>query len=541
MIHFFIKKQSYYPQENCTIRNKQEMTIFEEWLDANSLTHEPHQKEAVDWCLTREQALTNKGGIIADEMGLGKTIEILGTVYSNAVPNTLIVLPYSLILQWEKIIVKLMGIQPLIYHGSKRKNLTVEEIKLYPIVLTTYGLISKKRQVTESMTQPTTPLPLFAIQWDRVIYDEAHHLRNEKTAVHKGARNLHTAITWLMTGTPIQNGEKDLFNLYKLLGFKNIKENIEMLVREHMLRRTKEKAGIVLPPCNASIISVEWKYSKERLLSEHIHSRLKFSNLAALQEQKEAGVADASAADAEASEPKLLETAFPLPIVGEKSHLKLLCKAKKMCVLPKLMKKKYRLVIDGVLQQPRQQMVEMLKNASKIEHVVKTILERKDNGKPKLVFCYFHGEIDEIYRLLKIQGINVAKFDGRTGKKERLQLLQEPKAVLIGQIDATNEGLNLQAYKEIYMVSPHWNPAVEDQAIARCHRIGQTEPVAVFHFIMNGFPTEATAKVEDANTSAEEANVIDPKEPVLKALTLDQHICNVQDIKRKIVKKLLLF
>ena len=64
------------------------MTIFAEWLDANGLTHAPHQKEAVDWCLEREKAPANKGGIIADEMGLGKTIEMLGTVI-DTLPNTM--------------------------------------------------------------------------------------------------------------------------------------------------------------------------------------------------------------------------------------------------------------------------------------------------------------------------------------------------------------------------------------------------------------------------------------------------------------------
>lgn len=466
------------------------MTIFAKWLDANGLKHERHQKEAVEWCLQREKAPEQKGGIIADEMGLGKTIEILGTVYSNNLPNTLIVLPYSLLGQWEKIILKLMGIQPLIYHGGKRKHWKMDDIMRHPIVLTTYGLISKKRMYTEPQESPLTLL--HSIKWDRVIYDEAHHLRNSGTCMNQGARQMKTDITWLMTGTPIQNGEKDLHCLYQLLGFTNIKSNIEMLVQTHMLRRTKERAGIVLPPCNETIVPVEWKYKKEQLLAENIHVRLNFSKL-------------------QASEDTTVD----------EHHFKILAKAKKVCVLPKLLKTQMRrLILDGVVNETP---VKMASNASKIEEVVKAILLKKYNGKPKLVFCYFHGEIDEIERLLKVQVLNVKKFDGRTSKKERAHILSETCEVLIGQIDATNEGLNLQAYKEIYMVSPQWNPAVQDQAIARSHRIGQTEPVEVFHFIMNGFPGKELAADD------------------MKAVTLDQHICNVQEIKRKIVKKLLLY
>lgn len=490
------------------------MTIFADWLDANGLKHEPHQKEAVDWCLAREKAPANKGGIIADEMGLGKTIEMLGTVYCNNLPNTLIVLPYSLLGQWAIIITKLMGVQPLVYHGNKRKTWTEDDILRHPIVLTTYGLIAKKKKKPEELAElELEPVNLLrAIKWDRVIYDEAHHLRNGNTCINKGALLVKADITWLMTGTPIQNGVKDLYSLYQLLGFTNIKPNLELLIQTHMLRRTKERAGIVLPPCTESIVPVEWKYKKEQLLAENIHCRLSFSNLPQAQ-QAQAQQAQAQAQQAQQQEAQQFDSV-------DEHHFKILAKAKKVCILPKLLKKpmRRRLILDGVAQK----ITKNTEDTSKIESVVAAIVAKKDNGKPKLVFCYFHEEMDEIERLLKIQGLRVKKFDGRTSKKKRAQILAETCEVLIGQIDATNEGLNLQAYKEIYMVSPQWNPAVQDQAIARSHRIGQTEPVNVFHFIMNGFPGKAVLS------------------ETVKAVTLDQHICNVQAIKRKIVKKLLL-
>ena len=123
------------------------MATFDEWLDKNNLKHEPHQKIAVEWCLKRELTGDIKGGIVADEMGLGKTIEILGTMQCNPVPNTLIVLPYSVLEQWGSIITKLFHYAPLVYHGASRKRLTEEEIQLHPIVITTYGLISEKKVI----------------------------------------------------------------------------------------------------------------------------------------------------------------------------------------------------------------------------------------------------------------------------------------------------------------------------------------------------------------------------------------------------------
>ena len=482
-------------------------TRFEEWLDANGLKHEPHQKEAVEWCVERETALEHRGGIIADEMGLGKTIEILGTMVSNIVSNTLIVLPYSLLGQWNKIITKLFGAKPLVFHGAGRNRLSKEEIMRYQIVLTTYGLVTQKRFMQTDMNEN----PLYNIQWNRIIYDEAHHLRNKQTGVFVGAMRLKTGITWLMTGTPIQNKTGDLYSLLKLIGFTSstyIKENIEKLVSIYILRRTKEQTGIILPDCHLSIVNVEWNHNTEEELSQKIHFNLSFSNLAELNQ--------------------LIDKSHDNTSSNTMSNvsggtLALIAKAKKMCVLPKLLKKTIKNEMEtGIIKQTPTNMIEMLRYASKIESIMETITVRKNNGNPKLVFCYFHGEIDEIEMLVKAQGMSVKKFDGRTSKKERAEILSETYDVLIGQIDSTSEGLNLQAYKEIYIVSPHWNPAIEDQAIGRCHRIGQTDEVHVFRFIMDGF------------------NGFDSLKEAPSAFTLDQHICKLQEKKRDIIKRVLI-
>ena len=146
-------------------------------------------------------------------------------------------------------------------------------------------------------------------------------------------------------------------------------------------------------------------------------------------------------------------------------------------------------------------------SCSKIDGVMQILINRKDNQRSKLVFCHFRGEIDMICQRCKDAGMEVANFDGRTPKDERERLLQSSCDVLVLQIQTGCEGLNLQQFKEVYFVSPSWNPAVEDQAVARSHRIGQTEPVDVFRFVMEGFDS--------------------------KAITLDSHIHNLQNIKRE--------
>tara|TARA_Y100000996_G_scaffold293429_1_gene232022 strand:- start:32 stop:688 length:657 start_codon:yes stop_codon:yes gene_type:complete len=141
----------------------------------------------------------------------------------------------------------------------------------------------------------------------------------------------------------------------------------------------------------------------------------------------------------------------------------------------------------------------------------------------KLVFCHFKGEIDALASALGARGITVDSLDGRTSPEDRKKLLNgkakqdvdfgslvlherglpaelvrgiiaylSGPEVLILQIQTGCEGLNLQSFSDVYFVSPHWNPAVEDQAIARCHRLGQDKPVRVFRFTMTGFDPEAT-------------------------------------------------
>ena len=168
--------------------------------------------------------------------------------------------------------------------------------------------------------------------------------------------------------------------------------------------------------------------------------------------------------------------------------------------------------------------------ASKMDAVVNTILERKDNGKGKIVFCNFIDEIDTIAARLRDGGIEkVVLYDGRTkGQKKRTF---DKADVIVLQIQTGCEGLNLQEFfSEVYFVSPHWNPAIEDQAIARCHRIGQKVDVEVFKFEMDGFGIEKSL-YSDSDSDSD----IKKKESV----TLDKYVNCVQTVKRDIANSIL--
>jgi SNF2 family DNA or RNA helicase len=147
-----------------------------------------------------------------------------------------------------------------------------------------------------------------------------------------------------------------------------------------------------------------------------------------------------------------------------------------------------------------------------MDAVIEKLIERKDNKNGKIIFCHYTGEIDMLKEALVTAEIKVNVLDGRISQAKRNALLAESpeNVVFIIQIQTGCEGLNLQNCNEIYFVSPHWNPSVEDQAVARCHRMGQEKPVFVFKFVMNRPPPptqEMPIPLDDDH--ANEANTLD--------------------------------
>ena len=470
------------------------LQAYRDWCSGVGIEEKPHQLVGVKWCLYHE--LVEKpnagvrGGIIADEMGLGKTILMIACIRHNFKANTLVVVPPALLQQWVGVFQRFLGHTPFVYRGSKAKNVTVEKLMQMPIVLTTYGMISPRR--TKDGDDKLTYSKLHEVKWSRIIYDEAHHLRNLKTKVHDGACTLKSDIRWMVTGTPINNKLKDLYALCKVLGLAKVftpnKEEIKLLLGIHLLRRTKDQVGINLPPVKTQVVEVDWSSDAEQEMAEDIHSMLHFTTI---------------------NKNNVDEIIAWL----NRHPLAALTRARQMCIYPQLLHKAVKkMKRKGII--PQDMNIKDIKTSSKITSVVDHIVGNRQTGKRKLVFSHYRGEIDVLTEKLRNAGMTVQSIDGRTktrNKKQRiLSVVSEPQfrsvcqtwnalphnifgvinsflapEVMIVQIQTACEGLNMQHFQEIYFTSPHWNPAVEDQAVARCHRIGQTKPVQVFRFNMD--------------------------------------------------------
>lgn len=473
---------------------QERMERFKYLLDNAKFSYKQYQCDGVKWCINNEMRPKPpgnvRGGFIADEMGLGKTIMMIGTMFANFLPRTLIVVPPVLIEQWFNELYRSSGHQALLYYGDNKKFISQEHINAAPIVITTYNTLLQDKCILKN------------IVWSRVIFDEAHHLRNSKTRRFVTCKQVKSRIRWLVTGTPVQNKKQDFYNLCSAAGMKTSfytdQSNLRIIGKNFVLRRTKAQVGINLPPVNKEQKFIEWSNNKEMLLSEEIHSLL----------PNQTGVSSGKRQRLAA-------------IFGEGGVLTAMLRARQSCIMPKLMRKNIELLSKMGLVGP--DYLEALESTSKLDAVTGLILSRKDNGKGKIVFCHFQEEIDIIADKLLNGGMQkVVKYDGRNSGGNNLLTLAEPADALVIQIQTGCEGLNLQHhFSEIYFVSPHWNPCVEDQAIARCHRIGQLKPVDVFKFEMRGFKGEEIDGV------------------AIDGVTLEKYVNKVQDIKRIISKEIL--
>ena len=500
---------------------------YKQFLTRTGFDEKSYQVECFVWCLAREQAQAapqaqaqqasqeeqaqhtqaeqvvaeeKKGGILALEMGLGKTIIMLALIEAN-IKQTLIVLPRSLLDQWEENIQKTFGHNPLVYHGSRPKSqkMSLAEVAKRRIVITTYGQLAlsiKPRKTKQGWRQKKKSI-LHSIKWARVICDEAHNVSHHKTTVFSGLISLQFNICWLVTGTPIQNNVKEIYNLFCLLGVAvpspRKGEDTDcylgsLPIEKYVFQGTKAGVGLIIAPLSEHTETLDWANEEEREFAAHIHSLVPMCNVP-IQDELAQSIFDSE-------DPR-------------STRMKYLARARKICTYPP------GVGVGGPLGVPphhdgqggetddevggvppetddeedddkdEEGGVGGIPPAGKVDAVMKTIVERQLNGNGKIIFCHYYDEIDAFEKRLLSLGLTVAKFDGRVPNGQRSKILNEPVDILLAQIKMCREGLNLQVnYNEVYFPSPHWNPAVESQAIARCWRIGQTKPVYVFRYLM---------------------------------------------------------
>jgi len=410
-----------------------------------------YQIEGVQW-LAR-LADWQVGACLADDMGLGKTLQALAILlkYAPSGPS-LIIAPTSVCMNWLAEAKRFAPTLNLVQFESSHRQELLNSLKKFDVLVCSYGLLQQS-EVAEILSKVT---------WQMIVLDEAQAIKNIMTKRSQAAMNLKAGFKLIMTGTPIENHMGELWNLFNfinpgLLGsfdkfnlkyIQPIERNKDAHARQHLkkliqpfiLRRTKNKVLEELP--SRTEIKLDVELSKEEMA---FYEALRRQAIKSLSEEQEKG--------------------------GEK-HLKILAeimKLRRACCNPQLVHPDIRL------------------SSSKLEVFGSVLEELLENKHKALVFSQFVGHLTLIRAYLDEKQISYQYLDGSTSQKKRQIAVDSFQAgegdVFLISLKAGGFGLNLTAADYVIHMDPWWNPAVEDQASDRAHRIGQQRPVTIYRLI----------------------------------------------------------
>lgn len=406
-----------------------------------------YQEEGFRW-LSR-LAHWGAGACLADDMGLGKTLQTIALMLSRGKRGaSLVIAPASVLLNWKNEIERFAPAltSVVMYSTDQDRKALVGAATAFDVVLTTYGLLINEAEL------------LAAKPWNIIVLDEAHTIKNKETKMSKAAMELQGEFRLLLTGTPIQNHLSEIWNLFQfanpgLLGsFQHFNDcfiqpiekeedklrqkQLKKILQPFLLRRTKTQVLDELPEKTEITLSVELS-APERALYENLREQA----LLNLEEQ----------------------TGGAMQTLAEITRLR------QAACHPALVNKELSLA------------------SSKTQAFLKLTDELMTNNHRALVFSQFTSHLALIRQELDALGIDYLYLDGSLSVTERTALVKQfqtgDQPLFLISLKAGGTGLNLTAADYVIHLDPWWNPAVEDQASDRAHRIGQTRPVTIYRLI----------------------------------------------------------
>ncbi|MET0387367.1 MAG: DEAD/DEAH box helicase [Polyangiales bacterium] len=396
-----------------------------------------YQRDGVNWLSFLSAA--NLGAMLADDMGLGKTLQALCVVKTPS----LVVAPASVLHNWAAEIQRFRpALKVHVYHGPNRGIREDADI-----TLTTYALLRLDEEV------------LAARRWDTIILDEAQNIKNADSQVARAAFRLDGRFRITLTGTPVENRLDELWSQFHfanpgLLGGRQdfqeryarpmaegdsrMGERLRQRIRPFMLRRLKREVARELPPRTDVVMRCTLS-ERERELYDAIMA---------------------------ATRKEVIEK------VAEGGNV--------LAALEALLRLRQAACHSGLI--PGQ----TASTSAKLELLMDLLDKVLAEDHKALVFSQWTSLLDRVEPLLKAAGIGFARLDGstrdRAGVVAEFQSEQGPRIMLVS-LKAGGTGLNLTAADHVFLLDPWWNPAVEDQAADRAHRIGQERPVLVHRLV----------------------------------------------------------
>lgn len=453
----------------------------------------PYQTVGFKWLKLLAQF--KLGGILADEMGLGKTLQAIAFVmseYENTHKPTLIVAPTSLLYNWQSEIEKFApNAKTVIVSGTPAERRTAgQKIGDYHFVITSYGLL--RRDISNYVKY----------EFAYCFIDESQHIKNPNTINAKAVKKIKAGSFFALTGTPLENTLTELWSIFDFImpGY---------LYGRHKFRKTYE-----IP-----IIKDEDKTALEDLLRHtrpFILRRLKSQVMSELPDKIESYMVcelepvQRSYYAAYASEAKNRIDVLSADGGFNKNRIEILAiitRLRQICCHPGLFVENY----DG--------------GSGKLDMLKEIVEEAVAAGHRILVFSQFTSMLSIISGMLRMSGIDHFYLDGNTKSRERLDMVNEFNNgacdVFLISLKAGGTGLNLTGADMVIHYDPWWNPAVENQATDRAHRIGQTKTVQVLKLVTKGTIEEKICNLQKIKQNMIDS-VIETGETLISSMSLNE-------------------
>ncbi|WP_421942154.1 DEAD/DEAH box helicase [Pedobacter sp.] len=485
---------------NVTLERKlQRLSDFEDIADTQMPVNfkgslRDYQKAGYNWfSFLREY---NFGGCLADDMGLGKTIQTLAMLQkakeddqlAEIHTTSLIIMPTSLIYNWLTEAKKFTPKLKILAHTGTNRNKDVANFANYDIVITTYGVT--RVDIDE----------LKSFYFNYVILDESQNIKNPSSKSFKAVRSLKSKHRLILSGTPVENSVGDLWSQLTFLNpgllgtqaffYEEYVQAIEKkkdeekarklqtIIKPFVLRRTKEQVAAELPAKTEQVIYCDMS---EDQAAYYEKTKSAYRN-DLLQSMDDGTFAQ--------KQVQLLQGLTALRQLAN-----------------------HPVMIDGTY----------LSDSGKFENVIHTLDNVLKGGHKVLVFSQFVKHLDIFKKHFEAEKIPFAYLDGATRNRGEIvsefQENQDLKVFLIS-IKAGGVGLNLTQADYVFILDPWWNPAVEQQAIDRTHRIGQDKKVFIYKFIAKDTVEEKILALQNRKKSLA-SSLITTEESFFKSLSKD--------------------
>ncbi|MCC6579892.1 MAG: SWIM zinc finger family protein [Phycisphaeraceae bacterium] len=505
-------------------------------IDAPATFHgtlRPYQREGLGWIrFLRDFGM---GGILADDMGLGKTIQVLAMLdawYGQADANnakrppTLIVAPRSVVFNWVDEAARFAPrLRVLCYSGVDRHQLR-EGFDRHDVIVTTYGLM--RRDVDE----------LQQFDFSYIALDEAQVIKNPASQAAKAARLLRATHRLALTGTPIENHLGDLWSIFEFLNPGMLGSGLRFgrLVRGegdengkkrgrrgdqpviHLSEDDGDDTAAAQAPQESESPAQTVALQVARALRPFVLRRTKGQVLRDLPEKTEQTIS----CEMEAQQRQLydeLRLHYRQSLLGQTtSDAAALAGGQTFMVLEALLRLRQAACHPGLIDPKRAG-----EPSAKLEALTESLVELVDEGHKALVFSQFVEMLSLVRTRLDDLGVTYEYLDGQTrDRKQRVQRFQSDPTcqVFLISLKAGGLGLNLTAAEYVFILDPWWNPAVEQQAIDRAHRIGQTRPVFAYRLICRDTVEQRIAQLQTRKRALADA-IVGGDESPLRNLTRD--------------------